>query len=136
VTILPDSALATELGSPAACVRGYFTSARDGTLLLVVAPHAGTGVVGQICVALELTSLDPPLIRRDAAGKAVVRAIQPAVADAAWQTRRVHLRTGVCNGHHHSGGDGSQPPSCRTARDRPPAVTAPAPALSCFHEMR
>lgn len=51
------------------------TTGRDGSLLLIVTPKRLTPVERHLgCRALELESLDPPRLRRDAAGKPVVRA--------------------------------------------------------------
>jgi hypothetical protein len=83
--VIADRALAQELGgerlvSPAV-MRG-----RDGALLLMVTPQVGRKPFGEGCTALELESLSPPRVRRDPAGKAIVRARQTADADETWHT--------------------------------------------------
>ncbi len=82
--MLADRTLAAEFGGQR-LVSADISRARDGTLLLLMTPQVDTPF-GLGCVALELTSLDPPLIRRDPAGKAVVRSIQTATADTGWHT--------------------------------------------------
>ncbi len=78
VGTLADHALATQLGSDT-IQQPELAEATDGTLLLFVTPaHADAtaqvGTVGDGCVAVELASLDPPAMRRDCAGAAVLRA--------------------------------------------------------------
>jgi hypothetical protein len=78
VGTLADHSLAQELGNDT-IQQPEVSEAADGTLLLVLTPaHADAtvqvGTVGDGCVALELASIDPPALRRDCAGHAVVRA--------------------------------------------------------------
>lgn len=75
---LADDSLASELGQDT-ILQPDLARASDGTLLFILTPahvdpnnHVGTTGVG--CVAVELESIDPPVIRRDCAGRAVVRA--------------------------------------------------------------
>lgn len=77
VGVLADHGLAQELGSDT-IRQPEVTEAADGTLLLVVTPAradplAPTGTTGEGCVAVELDSIDPPALRRDCAGDAIVR---------------------------------------------------------------
>ena len=84
--VIADRALAAELGS-ARLLSADISRSRDGALLLVVALGGfSTSSAGQGCHALELASIDPPAVRRDAAGKPVVRGIETAAADAGWHT--------------------------------------------------
>jgi hypothetical protein len=89
--VLADRALAQAVGGErlvsATIVRGV-----DNTLLFIATPQTGSGMVGQGCVVMELDSLAPPRVRRDAAGAPVVRARQTSRAD-----RR--FRTGACTYH-------------------------------------
>ncbi len=77
VGTLADHALAEQLGADT-IQQPEVAEAEDGTLLLLLTPaHADptatTGAVPDGCAALELASMDPPALRRDCAGKAVVR---------------------------------------------------------------
>jgi hypothetical protein len=59
---------------------------RDSSLLLLISPHRGdSSVVGLGCTALEVISLEPPLLRRDCNGDLVIRAQQTG-ADTSWHT--------------------------------------------------
>ena len=78
VGTLADHSLAQQLGADT-IRQPEVSEAGDGTLLLIVTPAraddtAQTGTVGEGCAAIELASIDPPVIRRDCAGNAVVRA--------------------------------------------------------------
>jgi hypothetical protein len=75
--MLADGALAAELGSPW-IKQPSVSRADDGTPLLFVTsgvldPLVTDGVRGTGCLALELESIDPPVVRRDCAGRPVVR---------------------------------------------------------------
>ena len=86
VGVLADRALARELGGER-LVSATITRAADGTLLFMATPMAGSaGIPGQGCVAIELASIDPPAVRRNAGGGVIVRARQTAAADAGWHT--------------------------------------------------
>ena len=87
VGVLTDRALAVELGGER-LVSANISRARDGALLLIVSPHTGGNQIGASrgCVALALTSLDPPAIRRNSDGTPVMRAVQTAAADPSWHT--------------------------------------------------
>ncbi len=76
--VLADHALAVQLGSETIQQPDVSLGA-DGTPLLVVTPahtdvNVPVGTVGDGCVAIELESIDPPKLKRDCAGRAVVRA--------------------------------------------------------------
>jgi hypothetical protein len=80
--------------------------AADGTPILVVTPandDAGTmvGTVGNGCVAVELASIDPPALRRDCAGNAIVRARVDGGTMAACSHAAASI-TGLV-GHAHAG---------------------------------
>jgi hypothetical protein len=85
VGVLADLALARELGGER-LVSATISRAVDGTLLFMATPIAASNGVGMGCVAVELASLDPPALRRNAAGALVVRARQTAAGDAGWHT--------------------------------------------------
>jgi hypothetical protein len=86
VGVLAERALARELGGER-LVSATITRAGDGTLLFLATPMAGSaGIPGQGCVAIELASIDPPAVRRNASGGVIVRARQTAAADAGWHT--------------------------------------------------
>lgn len=75
---LADHDLAVELGSET-IQQPDISLAQDGTPIFVITPaHAdpdlAVGTAGDGCVAIELASIDPPMLKRDCAGKAVVRA--------------------------------------------------------------
>ena len=76
--LLADNSLAVQL-SDDTIQQPDISVAADGTLMFVVTPaHEDAGVevgtVGDGCVAIELESIDPPMLRRDCTGHAVVRA--------------------------------------------------------------
>jgi hypothetical protein len=89
--VLADRALAQAVGGErlvsATIVRGA-----DGALLFISTPQIGSGMIGKGCVVMELDSLAPPRVRRDATGVPVLRARQTSRAD-----RR--FRTGACTYH-------------------------------------
>jgi hypothetical protein len=85
VGVLADHALARELGGER-LVSATIARGRDGALLFIATPQAGRELTGQGCVVLELDSLDPPRIRRDATGRPQLRAVQTASADRSWHT--------------------------------------------------
>lgn len=77
VGMLVDHALAIELDDDT-IQQPDVSLAADGTPILIVTPaHSDPSVeVGTVpdgCVALELESIDPPRLRRDCAGRAVIR---------------------------------------------------------------
>lgn len=123
--MIADHALAVELGGRQ-LVSPDVSRSRDGALLLVVALQAGSGgTIGQGCHALELASIDPPAVRRDATGRAIVRGIQTAAADAGWHT-------GACthdprsDRHRQRGRDDlRRRPRDRAAREWPATLTSP-----------
>lgn len=86
--VLADRALAQSLGGEtlvsATVVRGS-----DGALLFIATPQTGRQVFGQGCVAMELASLVPPRVSRDASGAPVIRVQQTSRGDA-------RSRTGAC----------------------------------------
>jgi hypothetical protein len=74
---LADVGLAQELGGQT-LQQFDLSTAEDGALLAVVTPaHANpsvqVGTVGDGCLAVELASIDPPVVKRDCAGHVVVR---------------------------------------------------------------
>lgn len=76
--VLADHALARELGDDT-IQQPDVSLAADGRPIAIVTPaHAdaavAVGTVGDGCVALELVSIDPPVLARDCAGRVVVRA--------------------------------------------------------------
>jgi hypothetical protein len=79
---IANHADATELGA-GHLVSPNVARAVDGSLLVLYAPKSGAA---QGCVALELESIDPPVLRRDCDGGLVVRARQTANANASWHT--------------------------------------------------
>ncbi len=75
---IADHALAVELADDTV-QQPDVSLAADGTPLLVVTPaHLDpmtvVGTVGDGCAAIELASIEPPTIKRDCAGRAIVRA--------------------------------------------------------------
>jgi len=86
--IIADHALAVELGGDK-LVSPEIQRARDGTLLFIASPQKNKGAFGLGCVVMELESLAPPRLRRDAAGRVVIRARQTSPESASW-------RTGAC----------------------------------------
>lgn len=89
--VLADRTLARAVGGErlvsATLVRGA-----DNALLFIATPQMGSGMIGQGCVVMELESLAPPRLRRDAAGAPIVRARQTSRADR-------EFRTGACTYH-------------------------------------
>lgn len=85
VGVIADQALARELGGERV-VSATISRTVNGTLLFMATPLGGSSGVGTGCVAVELASLDPPSMRRNAAGQLVVRARQTAAGDAGWHT--------------------------------------------------
>lgn len=83
--VLAGVPLATELGG-LWLVSANISRAADGSLLMIVTPVGGAAKVGQGCAGIELASIDPPRVRRDEAGRAVVRARQTAAASSDWHT--------------------------------------------------
>jgi hypothetical protein len=76
--VLADHRLAVELADDT-IQQPEVSRAADGTLIALFTPaHADAavqvGTVGDGCLALELSSIDPPVLARDCAGKVVVRA--------------------------------------------------------------
>ena len=76
--VLADHGLARELGGDT-IQQPDVSLAADGRPIAIVTPaHAdaavAVGTVGDGCVALELLSIDPPVLARDCAGRVVVRA--------------------------------------------------------------
>jgi len=78
---LAGVSLAQELQDDTVQQYGLTVGAGGAVLVLVTPAHGDpasqTGVIGDGCVALELASLEPPVLRRDCAGRAVVRARLP-----------------------------------------------------------
>jgi hypothetical protein len=75
---LSDHSLADELGVDT-ILQPEVTRSADGSLMLIVTPayidtSLQVGTRGDGCVAIELASLDPPMIKRDGQGRAIVRA--------------------------------------------------------------
>ena len=87
-SIIADHSLALELGGDK-LVSPEIQRARNGSLLFIVSPQKGRGAFGMGCVVMQIDSLAPPRLRRDATGRAVIRARQTSPANAAW-------RTGAC----------------------------------------
>ncbi len=78
VGLLADHGLAVELNDDT-ILQPDVSLAVDGTpIVLITRAHADAtaqvGTAGDGCVALELKSIDPPVLARDSAGKVVVRA--------------------------------------------------------------
>ena len=76
--LLADHRLAVELADDT-IQQPEVSRAGDGTLIALFTPaHADAavqvGTVGDGCLALELSSIDPPVLARDCAGKVLVRA--------------------------------------------------------------
>lgn len=76
--LLADHSLAVELADDT-ILQPDVSLAADGTPIMLITPaHADAtaqvGTSGDGCVALELKSIDPPVLARDSAGKVVVRA--------------------------------------------------------------
>ncbi len=74
---LADHALARQLGNDT-ILQPDVSLAADGTPIALFTPaHIDTsfqvGTVGDGCVAIELASIDPPVLARDCAGNAVIR---------------------------------------------------------------
>lgn len=86
--IIADHSLAVELGGDK-LVSPEIQRARDGSLLFIVSPQKGRGAFGTGCVVMLLDGLAPPRLRRDTAGRVVIRARQTSPESAAW-------RTGAC----------------------------------------
>ena len=75
---LSDHSLAQEMGADT-ILQPEVTLAADGSLILLVTPAVidnslQVGTRGNGCVAIALESIDPPVIRRNSEGQAVVRA--------------------------------------------------------------
>ncbi len=75
---LSDHSLAEELGADT-LLQPEVTLAADGSLMLMVTPaHIDHSLQvrtrGEGCVAIEIDSLDPPMIKRNSEGRSVVRA--------------------------------------------------------------
>ena len=105
---LADHALATELGQDT-ILQPDLARAADGTLLFLVTPahvdpNNQVGTTGVGCVAVELESIDPPVIRRDCAGRAVVRARADGEGIGAC-TYDAASSTGLTYTHHTGDGD-------------------------------
>lgn len=70
--VLADAATARDLGFDR-LESGTITLGRDGKLLFIAVPIDRISPVINGCVVLEIDSLDPPRIARDATGAPVVR---------------------------------------------------------------
>ncbi len=75
--MLADHSLALELGADT-IQQPEMSRAADGTPLIILTPANDdtavvVGTTAQGCVALELESVEPPTLRRDRDGRAVVR---------------------------------------------------------------
>jgi hypothetical protein len=102
---LADHALAQQLGSDT-IQQPDVSRAADGTPILVITPAhddpaSSVGTVGDGCVAVELDAIDPPAVRRDCAGNAVVRARVEGASVAACSHAPASI-TGLV-GHSHAG---------------------------------
>ena len=102
---LVDHALAAQLGADT-IQQPDVSLASDGTPILVITPahdDAATtvGTVGDGCVAIELDAIDPPAVRRDCAGNAVVRARIEGASMAACSHAAASI-SGIV-GHSHAG---------------------------------
>jgi hypothetical protein len=74
---LADHSIATQLGNDT-ILQPDVSLAADGTAIALFTPaHIDTsfqvGTVGDGCVAIELASIDPPVLKRDCAGNLVIR---------------------------------------------------------------